>query len=52
MENVFIFLLSTWTGTAYQDIMQLQLFDQRKFSGMFNDKEQNAYTVATCNKSE
>jgi hypothetical protein len=35
-KNVFIFLRSTGTGTARLNTMQLQYFDQRKFSDMFN----------------
>jgi hypothetical protein len=38
-KNIFIFLESTGTGTAHLDTMQLQLFDQRKFSDMFNKEK-------------
>jgi hypothetical protein len=58
-KNVFIFLQRTGTCTGHLDTKQLQLFDQRKFSECLIRerkfpclKEENAYTLATRNKSQ
>ena len=58
-KNLFIFLRRTGTCTGHLDTMQLQLFDQRKFSECLTRKrkfarlkEENAYTVASHNKSQ